>query len=68
ACAFIFSLVFLALGALEPWLISYFGEVDVSAKAYFFDNAVIIFGGQFLALSILSLLTTMYAMRKYLRV
>ncbi|MCH8049162.1 FtsX-like permease family protein [Patescibacteria group bacterium] len=60
--------VLLVIGALEPWMVNYFGEVDVSAKDYFIDNAVVIFGGQFVALSILSLLTTMFAMRRYLRV
>jgi hypothetical protein len=47
---------------------TYFGDIDVSVASYFRDNALFIFGGQFLALSFLSLLTTMYAMRRYLRV
>lgn len=55
-------------GAFEPYVATYFGDIDVSVAKYFQNNAIFIFGGQFLALSFLSLLTTMYAMRRYLRV
>ncbi len=56
------------LGTLEPWLATYFGDTDMTVVNYFRDNAWLIFGSQFLALSILSVLTTMFAMRRYLRV
>lgn len=60
--------MYFTLEGLEPWIANYFAEVDVSAREYFIDNGVVIFGAQFVALSALSLLTTMFAMRRYLRV
>jgi cell division transport system permease protein len=54
--------------AFEPYVASYFGDINVSVAQYFQENALVIFGAQLLALSALSLLTTMYAMRRYLRV
>jgi len=68
ATAVIVAILFLSLGALDPWIASYFGDIDVSVREYFIDNAVVIFGGQLVALSLLSLLTTLFAMRRYLRV
>lgn len=58
----------LATGALEPYVANYFGDIDVSVAEYFRTNLLSIFGVQFIVLSLLSLLTTMYAMRRYLRV
>ncbi len=55
-------------GTFEPYVANYFGDIDVSVAEYFRANVLVIFGTQFLALSVLSLLTTMYAMRRYLRV
>lgn len=62
------SLVFLSLGALDPWIAVYFGDVNISLREYFIENGLWIFGAQLVALSLLSLLTTMFAMRRYLRV
>lgn len=64
----IVALIFASLNALDPWVASYFGDVDISLKDYFLENGLMIFGTQFLILSILSLLTTAFAMRRYLRV
>ncbi len=61
------SMLFLTV-SFEPYVASYFGDIDISVASYFRNNALYIFGSQFLALSFLSLLTTMYAMRRYLRV
>ncbi len=60
--------ILVAIGVTDPWMMRYFGEIDVSVKEYFFKNAILIFGLQFLVMSILSLLTTLFAMRRYLRV
>lgn len=68
AVALMIAIAAFVLGALEPWVINYFGDVDVSLESYFMDNALVIFGSQLILLSILSLLTTMFAMRRYLRV
>ncbi|MBU1126052.1 MAG: permease-like cell division protein FtsX [Patescibacteria group bacterium] len=62
------AFAFFGLDALGPWLATYFGDTDMSVINYFKDNALLIFGSQFLALSTLSILTTMFAMRRYLRV
>ncbi|RMD51133.1 FtsX-like permease family protein [Candidatus Parcubacteria bacterium] len=56
------------LQAAEPALMNYFGESYEGVHNYFYNNAGLIFGGQFAALATLSLLTTSYAMRKYLRI
>lgn len=68
ATALIITLVFIALGALDPWVSRYFGDVNVSLQTYFYENALVIFGTQLAALSLLSLVTTYLAMRRYLRV
>lgn len=63
-----FGVVIFSLNALETRLLEYFGDSSMSVAGYFMDNALLIFGGQFLALSALSILTTMFAMRRHLRV
>ncbi|MFH1632175.1 MAG: permease-like cell division protein FtsX [bacterium] len=62
------GLAFLSFRWLEPWINTYFGGIDVNIASFFIENAPIIFIGQFVALSILSLGTTWFAMRRYLRV
>jgi cell division transport system permease protein len=52
---------------LEPQIRSFFAGVDVSLTSYYWENAVAIFGLQFLALATLSMITTLFAMRKYLK-
>ncbi len=62
------GVVLVSTKALDVPLMQYFGQVNVSLWAYFTSNALIIFGGEFLALALLSSLTTVFAMRKHLRV
>ena len=64
----IVAILYVSIGALDPWIAVYFGDVNVSLKEYFIENGLVIFGAQLIALSVLSLLTTLFAMRKYLRV
>jgi cell division transport system permease protein len=52
---------------LEPQIQSFFAGVDVSLGTYYLENAILIFGAQFLALATLSMITTLFAMRKYLK-
>jgi cell division transport system permease protein len=52
---------------LEPQIRSFFAGVDVSLTAYYWENALAIFGLQFVVLAILSMITTLFAMRKYLK-
>lgn len=68
ATTFSVVVIIFGLNSLEPKLVVFFGESGTNVAGYFIDNAVLIFGSQFLALSLLSILTTMFAMRKYLRV
>lgn len=55
------------LQLLEPQIRSFFAGVDINLTTYYWQNAVAIFGLQFLALAILSTITTLFAMRKYLK-
>lgn len=57
----------LILRLLEPQIRSFFAGVDVSLATFYWDNALVIFGAQFLALATLSMITTLFAMRKYLK-
>ncbi len=54
--------------ALDVPLMQYFGQANLSLWSYFTSNALVIFGGEFLGLAILSVLTTVFAIRKHLRV
>lgn len=54
--------------ALEVPLVRYFGNSEVSLWNYFTEHGVEVFGLEFAALALLSLLTTYIAMRKHLRV
>ncbi len=56
------------LKAIEPWAAGFFGNISVDMTAYFIENGWWIFGIQFLGLTLLALMTTSTAMRKYLRV
>lgn len=68
AIAIVMTCVYFALGRVEPLINSFFGSVDVSVAEYFAENAFLIFGGQWIVLVVLSMLTTAFAMRRYLRV
>lgn len=61
-------LMFLFLQLSDGWLLTYFGESHNGVREYFEQNALMVFGLQFLGLAFLSLLTTAFAMRRYLRV
>lgn len=52
---------------LEPQVRAFFAGVDVSLAAYYWHNAVLLFGAQFLGLAFLSMVTTLFAMRRYLK-
>jgi cell division transport system permease protein len=65
--AIVIGLMTVALIPLDPWVARYFGEVDVQLSSYFWSQGLTIFGLEFLLLLLLSLLTTVFAMRKYLR-
>ncbi len=56
------------LNLLEPGIRTFFAGVDVGLTDYFWQNAGLIFGTQFLALVILTTVTSAFAMRKYLKI
>lgn len=62
------GLVYLLLIPIDPWVARYFGDVDVQLADFFWTQGLSIFGLEFAILLLLSLLTTAFAMRKYLRV
>ncbi|MCR4311830.1 MAG: ABC transporter permease [Candidatus Uhrbacteria bacterium] len=59
---------YLALSAAETQIAAFFVGVDVSVLDYFVQNGFAIFGLQFVALVVLGVATTWFAMRRYLRV
>ncbi len=68
ATGLIAGIVFAGLDAVNPFIVKFFDGVDVNLFGYYSSNALVIFGSQFVGLALLGLLTTMFAMRRYLRV
>jgi len=68
ATVFMAGATYIGLVAVEPRLARFFVGIDVGLVDYFTSNGLAIFGGQFLALSVLGVLTTWLAMRRYLRI
>ncbi len=64
----VIGLMALLLRPLDPWVARYFGDVDVHLADFFWSQGWQIFGLEFAILLLLSILTTAFAMRKYLRV
>ncbi len=68
ATALMIGMSFATFRALDPWLTRYFANIETGLTSYFIQNGLLIFGAQFICLSLLSLVTTYVAMRRYLRV
>lgn len=68
ATAVMAGITYATLAALEPHLITFFTGVDVALVDYFVAHGLVIFGGEFVALMLLGMGTTWFAMRRYLRV
>ncbi|PJE75768.1 hypothetical protein COV04_02385 [Candidatus Uhrbacteria bacterium CG10_big_fil_rev_8_21_14_0_10_48_11] len=60
------GLFILLLYAGQPYLTTYFGQENVNLLAYFKDNALIIYGAQFIGLFVLSIVSALLAVRRYL--
>ena len=56
------------LSAANPYILQFFAGVNVNLLGYFLEHAPLIFAGQFAGLSLIGVMTTLVAMRKYLRV
>lgn len=68
ATAVMAGVVLFSAKTLDNPLMKYFGQANLSLWDYFTQNAFMIFGGEFLVLTLLSVMTTAFAMRKHLRV
>lgn len=67
ATLIVLGLVLGALPALQGWLDLYFTDGAISVQPFIYNNGLMIFGSQFLALAFINSLSTLIAMRKYLR-
>jgi len=61
-------IVYPTVAIIEPQLSVYFGAESAGLADYFAQHGFLIFGGQFLALVLVTLFSTGLAMRKYLKV
>lgn len=62
------AIVYPMVAFIEPQLSVYFGADSAGLVDYFTQNGLLIFGGQFLALVVVTLFSTGLAMQKYLKV
>lgn len=63
------AIVYPLLNLIQPSLTSYFQDASViNIQQYFQSNFWLIFGGQFLALAIINMISTSIAVRRYLKV
>lgn len=63
------ALVYPVTSLVQPWLSNYFQSNEViNIERYFRENFWLIFGGQFLALCLLNILSSSVAIRRYLKV
>jgi len=60
--------LFPILSAIQPFIGSFFGEGSLDLSLYFKDNFGLIFGSGFVLISILNIISSSLALRKYLRV
>lgn len=62
------AILYPLIGVLEPLLDQFFESTPTHLLAFFNENFLLIFGTQFVAFAILNMISTVFAMRKYLRV
>ncbi|MBI2473121.1 hypothetical protein HYV70_01020 [Candidatus Uhrbacteria bacterium] len=62
------GLIYPALILIEPQVGVYFGSQSAGLLEYFTQHGLLIFGGEFLALVVITFLSTGMAMKKYLKV
>ena len=62
------AMIYPALILIEPQVDVYFGSQSAGLFEYFTQNGLLIFGGEFLALVIITFVSTGMAMKKYLKV
>ena len=62
------AIVYPTLAFIDPQLSQYFGAESIGVVSYFEQNGLVIFGAQFLALLVVTMVSTTLAMGKYLKV
>lgn len=62
------AILFPILAALEPQFAVYFGTESAGLMEYFGGNGLMIFGLEFVGLVLVSIFSTLLAMRRFLRV
>jgi cell division transport system permease protein len=62
------AIMYPVLAIIEPRFDLYFGGQSVGLIQYFSEHGLLIFGGQFLILGLITLISTSLAMRKFLKV
>jgi len=62
------ALFFPSLGMVQPYISSFFGGSSIDLVKYFTQNSFSFFGWQFLGAAGLSIITSIIAMRRYLKV
>lgn len=68
ACITTFILLFPALNFIQPYVLESLGNSDFSLVNYFKENIVKLFGWELLAVVALNVLSSYWAMRRYLKV
>jgi len=69
ASTVVITLVFYPfLSLLQPYLEAFFVGYSINILAYFIDNFLFIFGGQFLVVLFITALASLFAARKYARI
>jgi cell division transport system permease protein len=56
------------LNFVQPYLNNLFEDIEINLVQYFNNNFLLIFGSEFLGILILSILSTTFALRKYLKI
>lgn len=62
------AIVYPLLGLLQPHLISFFGGAQFDIVSYFNQNFILIFGAQMLGIVVLNVVSSIFAIGKYLNV
>lgn len=64
----IMAMFYLFLGLLQPYLEAFFVGYNINILKYFYDNALLIFGSQFLVASMINMFASYLAVRKYSKI
>ncbi len=60
--------LFPILNAIQPFIGSFFGEGSLNLSQYFQDNFWLVFGSEFILISILNIISSALALRKYTKI